>query len=48
MAYQKNISNISVVYYDQQGTGKEKALEKIKSLGFKPEDYKIEYFYGGR
>ena len=38
---------ISVVYYDQNGVGKAKALEKIKSLGFKPEDYTIEYFYGG-
>ena len=49
ISYQtKNIDILSIVYYDQQGTGKEKALEKIKSLGFKPEDYKIEYFYGGR
>ncbi len=39
---------ISVVYYDQEGTGKTKALDKIKELGFKPEDYTIEYFYGGR
>lgn len=38
---------ISIVYYDQEGTGKTKALDKIKSLGFKPEDYSIEYFYGG-
>lgn len=39
---------LSIVYYDREGTGKEKALEKIKSLGFKPEDYTIDYYYGGR
>lgn len=43
-----NYDTLSIVYYDEAGTGKTKALEKIKSLGFKPEDYKIEYFYGGR
>jgi hypothetical protein len=49
ISYQtKNYDAISIVYYDQKGIGKAKALEKIKSLGFKPEDYKIEYFYGGR
>lgn len=49
IAYQKNdTSKISVVYYDQAGEGKTKAQEKIKSLGFNPEDYSIEYFYGGR
>lgn len=39
---------LTVVYYDTAGEGKTKALEKIKSLGFKPEDYTIKYFYGGR
>lgn len=39
---------LSVVYYDTAGEGKTKALEKITSLGFKPEDYTIQYFYGGR
>lgn len=48
ISYQKNYKKISVVYYDQAGEGKVKAQEKIKSLGFKPEDYEIEYFYGGR
>lgn len=49
ISYQSNdVQKISIVYYDQEGTGKTKALEKIKSLGFKPEDYTIEYFYGGR
>ena len=48
IAYQKAANSISIVYYDKEGTGKTKALEKITSLGFKPEDYKIEYFYGGR
>lgn len=49
ISYQSdNYDAISIVYYDQKGIGKAKALEKIKSLGFKPEDYKIEYFYGGR
>lgn len=40
--------SLSIVYYDNEGIGKTKALEEIKSRGFKPEDYKIEYFYGGR
>lgn len=48
IAYQRGSDSISVVYYDHEGVGQAKALEKIKSLGFKPEDYKIEYFYGGR
>jgi len=49
IAYKTNdYDAISIVYYDEAGTGKEEALEKIKSLGFKPEDYKIEYHYGGR
>lgn len=49
IAYKKdNYDALSIVYYDQDDTGKTKALEKIKSLGFKPEDYPIEYFYGGR
>lgn len=49
ISYQtNNYDVISIVYYDQKGIGKAEALEKIKSLGFKPEDYKIEYFYGGR
>lgn len=48
ISYQKTKDTLSVVYYDQAGTGKTKAIEKIKSLGFKPEDYKIEYFFGGR
>jgi len=43
----KNYNGLSIIYYDQEGTGKTKALEKIKSLGFKPEDYTIEYHYGG-
>ena len=43
-----NYNGLSIVYYDQEGTGKTKALEEITSLGFKPEDYEIEYFYGGR
>lgn len=38
---------LSVVYYDQTDVGKKKALEKIKSLGFDPEDYNIHYYYGG-
>jgi len=48
IAIQKNnYDAISIVYYDQAGTGKTKALEKIQSLGFKPEDYTITYYYGG-
>lgn len=48
ITYQKDKYNaLSVVYYDQAGTGKAKAIEKIKSLGFNPDDYTIEYFYGG-
>lgn len=43
-----DFKSLSIVYYDQQGTGKEKALEKIRSLGFNPDDYTIEYHYGGR
>ncbi len=47
--YQKNdYDTLSVIYYNQDGTGKNEALEKIKSLGFKPEDYTIKYYYGGR
>ena len=42
-----NINVLSVVYYDQEGVGKSKALEKITSLGFNPEDYTINYYYGG-
>jgi len=42
-----NYDALSVIYYNQEGTGKTQALEKIKSLGFKPEDYSIEYYYGG-
>lgn len=46
--YQTNNTDvISVVYYDRAGEGKRLALEKITSLGFKPEDYKLEFFYGG-
>lgn len=41
-------NTLSILYYDYDNVGKTKALEKITSLGFKPEDYKIEYFYGGR
>lgn len=49
IAYQKDNQDIlSVVYYDKAGTGKEKALEKIRALGFEPEDYTIKYYYGGR
>lgn len=48
IAIQKNNYNaLSIIYYDQEGTGKTEALEKIKSLGFKPEDYSITYYYGG-
>jgi|GEM_PF-5460987 len=48
MSYSKDDYNtLSVVYYDQEGIGKAKALEKITSLGFKPEDYSINYYYGG-
>ncbi|MBC7565066.1 hypothetical protein H7100_02460 [Candidatus Saccharibacteria bacterium] len=48
IAIQKNNYNgLSIIYYDQEGTGKNLALEKIKSLGFKPEDYSIQYYYGG-
>ena len=42
-----DINVLSVVYYDQEGVGKSKALEKITSLGFNPEDYTINYYYGG-
>lgn len=49
IAYQKDNRDIlSIIYYDNNNIGKTKALEKIKSLGFKPEDYTIKYFYGGR
>lgn len=49
IAYQKDDYNaLSIIYYDNNNIGKTKALEKIKSLGFKPEDYTIKYFYGGR
>lgn len=44
---QDNYDALSIIYYDRDGTGKSKALEKIKSLGFKPEDYTIKYYYGG-
>jgi hypothetical protein len=48
IATQKNDYNgLSIIYYDQSGTGQAAALEKIKSLGFKPEDYTITYYYGG-
>lgn len=48
IATQKNDYNgLSIIYYDQEGTGKTEALDKIKSLGFKPEDYTITYYYGG-
>lgn len=43
----KNYKGLSIIYYDKEGVGKTKALDKIKSLGFKPEDYKITYYYGG-
>lgn len=43
-----NPKALSIIYYDQEGTGKIKALEKIRSLGFNPDDYTIEYHYGGR
>lgn len=42
-----NYNGLSIIYYDQDGTGKTEALDKIKSLGFKPEDYTITYYYGG-
>jgi hypothetical protein len=42
-----NYNGLSIIYYDQEGTGKTEALDKIKSLGFKPEDYTITYYYGG-
>lgn len=42
-----NYKALSIIYYDQEGTGKTEALDKIKSLGFKPEDYTITYYYGG-
>jgi hypothetical protein len=49
IAIQKdNYDALSIIYYDQEGTGKIKALENIKSLGFKPENYNITYYYGGR
>lgn len=49
ISYQNgNYDALSVVYYDNDGIGKAAALEKIESLGFNPEDYTIEYFYGGR
>lgn len=41
-------SVLTVIYYDQEGTGKTKALEAITTLGFNPEDYTINYYYGGR
>ena len=48
ISIQTNDSNaLSIIYYDQAGTGKTEALDKIKSLGFKPEDYTIDYYYGG-
>lgn len=48
ISYQKdNYDGLSIVYYDHEDIGKTKALEKIKSLGFKPEDYTIQYYYGG-
>ena len=48
IGYRKgDLTTLSVVYYDKAGTGKEKALEKIRSLGYKPEDYTIEFHYGG-
>ena len=48
IATQKNdYTGLSIIYYDQEGTGKTEAVEKIKSLGFKPEDYTITYYYGG-
>lgn len=45
---QDNYDALSIIYYDQEGTGKTKALEKIESLGFTPESYSITYYYGGR
>jgi hypothetical protein len=48
IASQKDDFNgLSIIYYDEDGTGKAEALDKIKSLGFKPEDYTITYYYGG-
>jgi hypothetical protein len=42
-----NNNALSIIYYDQAGTGKTEAIDKIKSLGFNPDDYTIQYFYGG-
>lgn len=42
-----NYNGLSIVYYDQAGTGKTEALDKIKSLGFNPSNYDIQYYYGG-
>jgi hypothetical protein len=42
-----NYSGLSIIYYDEAGTGKTEALDKIKSLGFNPNDYSITYYYGG-
>lgn len=43
-----NYDSLSIIYYDQEGIGKSEALKEIESRGFKPEDYIIEYHYGGR
>jgi len=46
IAIQKNdYKGLSIIYYEE--AGKAAALENIKSLGFKPEDYTITYYYGG-
>jgi hypothetical protein len=42
-----NYNGLSIIYYDEAGKGKTEALDNIKSLGFKPEDYTITYYYGG-
>lgn len=48
IASQKDDFNgLSIIYYDEAGTGKTEALDNITSLGFKPEDYTITYYYGG-
>jgi hypothetical protein len=39
---------LSIIYYDNDNVGKTKAIEKIKSLGFDPSNFTIQYFYGGR
>lgn len=49
IANQKDSSSkLSIIYYDNGNIGKTKAIEKIKSLGFDPNNYTIQYYYGGR